>query len=173
MLDRVVNVFAVDSNGRALVGADIQFFINGQAAGGVTGSDGRAHIQLDNRTDVVSVTVTYAGESQSEKLGQNQDTFEFRFAHVALEAPSFMEKHLALFIGLALVVLSVVLAFFFKDPSALQTRIILAVLALGGGAVATEITGMLKVDLNLGQKLVVAATGALAIFVILYLVVPA
>jgi hypothetical protein len=45
--------------------------------------------------------------------------------------------------------------------------------AIGGGGVASEIPGLLKVDMTLGSKFAIAASGALALFVILYFAVPA
>jgi hypothetical protein len=61
-----------------------------------------------------------------------------------------------------------VLAFVFQQPTPLQTKIIQALLALGFGGFATELTGFLKVDMNWGPRLVVGAGGALAVFVILW-----
>jgi hypothetical protein len=84
-----------------------------------------------------------------------------------------MERHLPLIVGLAPFAVAAALAFTFGSPTPLQSRIILGIFSLGGGAIATEIGGMIKVDLNLGQKLVIGATSAIAIFVILYLVLPA
>ena len=84
-----------------------------------------------------------------------------------------MDKHFPALIGIAFVVIAIVLAFAFSSPSPLQVHIILAVLSLGGGAFGTEISGMINVNLGLGTKLAVGATGAAAIFVILYFSVPA
>jgi hypothetical protein len=84
-----------------------------------------------------------------------------------------MERHFPAVIGIFFVGISIILAFVFTNPNTLQTKIILAVLSLGGGAFGTEISGMIKVDLSLGSKFVIGATGAAAIFVILYFAVPA
>jgi hypothetical protein len=84
-----------------------------------------------------------------------------------------MEAHFPAYVGIFFIIVTIVLAFTFSSPTALQTHIILAVLSLGGGAFASEISGMIKVDLSLTQKFVIGATGAAAVFVILYFAVPA
>ena len=83
-----------------------------------------------------------------------------------------MERHVPLLVGLALLGLAIILAFTFNTVNPLQFRIVLGTFALAGGAISTEISGMLRVDLNFGKKLVIGATGAIAVFIILYLVVP-
>ena len=84
-----------------------------------------------------------------------------------------MKKHFPAFVGIFFVLIAIILAFSFPEPTPLQIRVILAVLSLGGGAFGTEISGMIKVNLSLGEKFVIGATGAAAIFVILYFAVPA
>ena len=85
----------------------------------------------------------------------------------------FVERHLPFLVGLGLILVATALVFAFGTPTALQTRIVIGVFALGGGALATELSGMIKVNLKLGTQLAIGATGALAIFVILYFKVPA
>lgn len=79
-----------------------------------------------------------------------------------------MEAHLALIIGLILAAVATALAFIFNNPNPLQRQIILTLAALAGGAIATEIPGFLDVNLSLGEKTGVAASGAIAVFVVLY-----
>ena len=83
-----------------------------------------------------------------------------------------MQRHVPLVVGVALLMTALALAFTFSSPNTLQTRLILATASLGGGSIATEIPGMLNVNLSFGKKLAIGATGALAVFVILYLVAP-
>lgn len=92
---------------------------------------------------------------------------------IAGEKGCFMKDHFPALIGIGFVLIAVVLAFAFPAPTPLQVHILLAVLSLGGGAFASEIPGLIRVDLTLGQKFVIGATGAMAIFVILYFAVPA
>jgi len=148
--------------------------VNGVPAGEVKNAEGRGRISLDDPQAQVGVSVTYEGVTQTEQLGPQQNSFTFRFDVSVGSAPGdFMERHIALIVGLLLIAVAIVLAFVFGNPNPLQTRIILGTFSLAGGAIATEISGMIKVDLTLGTKLTIGATGALAVFVILYLIVPA
>ena len=89
------------------------------------------------------------------------------------ERDSFMSKHFPASVGICFVLIATALTFSFSDPTALQTHVILAMFSLGGGAFAAEIPGIINIDLNLGQQVVIGATGAAAIFVILFFFVPA
>jgi len=170
--ERIIDVFVVDRNGRRINGAKIAFEKDGIPAGEVPLSYGNARIQLPDRTSVIRVIATYDNTSQDATLANSQDSFTFKF-DVNTAPGSFVEKHIALVVGLALFVVAVVLAFVFGTPTPLQQQILLGTFSLAGGAIATEISGMINVNLKLGTKLTVAATGALAIFVILYFFVPA
>jgi hypothetical protein len=80
-----------------------------------------------------------------------------------------MEAHLPLIVGLVLLLAGAALAFAFSVHTPLQRQIILALFALGGGAVATEaITGALNVNLSLGEKTAITAGGAFGIFIVMY-----
>jgi hypothetical protein len=167
---RTIHFFVRDRKNRPIPGARIEFTKDGTPAGGVPNSEGRGEILLQDRTSVVTVAATYQGETQKAQLAQAQDAFTFNFDTDV--QPEFMEKHIALIVGLVLFAVGIALAFIFGAPTPLQTRIILGTFSLGGGAIATEISGMVKVDIKLGTALAIGATGALAIFVILYMVVP-
>jgi hypothetical protein len=80
---------------------------------------------------------------------------------------------LAFVFGVVFVTTILALVIFIPNPTVPQWRVFCAVLALAGGGVATTLTGMLKVNLTFGSKAAIAATGALAVFVILYFFVPA
>ena len=167
-------MFVRDRNGYPISGAEIRFTVNGHPAGEVRNAEGRGRIELADADAVVAVSATYDGVTQTEQLSQQQRSFSFRFdVAVGPAAGDFMERHIALVVGLALIAVAIVLAFVFSTPNPLQTRIILGTFSLAGGAIATEISGMVKVNLSLGKKLTIGATGALAVFVILYLVLPA
>ncbi len=174
MAARTVDVFVRDKKGQPLPGVVIAFKKNGELAGTVPYAEGRARIELPDREISVGVSAAYGGETQSVDLAQNQDTYTFAFdVDPNPEKGGFMERHLALIVGLALFAIAIILAFSFGSPTPLQARIILGVFSLGGGAIATEISGMIYVDMKFGTKVAIGATGALAIFVILYLVLPA
>lgn len=81
-----------------------------------------------------------------------------------------LQNHIPAIIGLALAAVAVGLAFAKSAHSPLQRQVILALFALAGGAIATEIPGFLNVNVSLGEKTVIAAGGALAVFIVLYLI---
>jgi hypothetical protein len=170
---RVVDIFVRDREGRLIPGATIKFTVDGEPAGSVDRGDGRARIELPNRTSNVAVYAAYKGKSQTVPLAQAQDSYTFAFdVYVVPPWRKQVEKHLALIVGLILFAVAAVLTFVFSTPTPLQTRVILGFFSLGGGAIATEISGMIDVHMSLGKKLTIGATRALAVFVILYLVVP-
>ena len=68
---------------------------------------------------------------------------------------------------------ALVLAFSLGSLNPLQTRLVLAVLSLSGGLIATEIPGLLHANVTFGQKIGIVAGGAIAVFIILFLTVPA
>jgi hypothetical protein len=171
---RTIDIFVRDRAGAPIPGAEIKFLGDGAPAGQVSNAEGRARIELPNREIAVEVLVRVNQTTQSAKLSPKQDSFTFVFDTLVNPGTGgFMERHLALIVGVFLFLVAIGLAFKFSTPTSLQSRIIIGAFSLGGGAIATEISGMIKVDLNLGTKLVIGATGALAIFVILYLVLPA
>jgi hypothetical protein len=59
------------------------------------------------------------------------------------------------------------------NPTPTQWKVFCVVLALAAGGVSGTISGMLKVDLTFTKRAVIGATGALAVFVIVYFFVPA
>jgi hypothetical protein len=82
-------------------------------------------------------------------------------------------KHFPALAGIFFILLAVILVFVFDNPNRLQTQVVLAMFALGGGGFGGEISGFIKTDLTLGTKLKIAAGGAAAIFVVLFFFVPA
>jgi hypothetical protein len=80
---------------------------------------------------------------------------------------------LAFAFGLILIAAILTLAVVIKNPTHLQVQVFSVVLALAAGGFATVLSGMLNVRLNLGKKVAIGATGALAVFVIVYFFVPA
>ena len=171
---RTVDIFVRDKTGHPIPGAKIEFSKDGTFVGEVPNAEGRGRIELTKRDLIVGVRVTYNQEIQEQNLAKDQDAFTFVF-NVDTEPTMAhaVERHLALIVGIVLFAVAITLAFVFGTPTPLQSRIILGTFSLGGGAIATEISGLIKVDLTLGTKLTIGATGALAIFVILYLVLPA
>jgi hypothetical protein len=173
--DREILVFVRDADGYLVEDATISWTKDGKPAGRIDHSDGRGAITVKDRKAVFQVTVEYENEKDSRILAVDQPdcTFVFPNLHTRIGWRRTMEKHFPAIIGVAFVLLAVVLAFSFGSPNPLQTHVILAVLSLGGGAFGTEISGIIKADITFGTQIVIGATGAAAIFAILYFVVPA
>jgi hypothetical protein len=172
-LDRTIVITAHDRGGRLLPGATIEISVNGTPGFGAEGTKaGTAVLQLSDPTAVVEVSASYDNEKKGPiKLAQNQTSYAFEF-DVDAGGKGFMERHLPLAVGLVLLLISLVLAFAVGNPNSLQTRLVLATSSLGGGAIATEIPGMLNVNVSLGTKIVIGATGALGVFIVLFLIKP-
>jgi hypothetical protein len=173
--NRQVQVYVRDADNYPVVGANIKFREDGVDRGGVDNSNGQATYTLLNEKGIVEVSFEYNGDHDTKRLALEQQdwTFILPDVHVVPTWRRIMEKHFPAVIGVVFILIATILAFAFSNPSALQTHIILAVFALGGGAFGSEISGMIKADISLGSKLVVGATGAAAIFVVLYFAVPA
>ncbi|MTD93140.1 hypothetical protein GIW81_02190 [Hyphomicrobium sp. xq] len=164
-LSRSIDIFVKDRNGRRLPGALISFSLDGAVAGSVPESDGRARIDLENDyTGPVGVTVDYSGEKQTQTLAPGVSSYTFTY-DVDI-APK--ENHIALIVGIILVGAATVLAFSFPETTPLQTKLVQGLLSLGLGAIATEVSGLIRADLKLGTRLAVGASGAFAVFVILW-----
>jgi hypothetical protein len=77
-------------------------------------------------------------------------------------------KQPATWVGVGFLLLAIILAVAIKEPSDLLTYLILALFALGGGAFATEILGLLNIQWSFGQRLSIGAAGAIGVFVMLF-----
>jgi VIT1/CCC1 family predicted Fe2+/Mn2+ transporter len=75
--------------------------------------------------------------------------------------------------GVVFITAILVLVLVFNNLNATQVRVFGVILALAAGGVGTTISGMLNVNMKLGTRLVIGATGALAVFVIVYFFPPA
>jgi hypothetical protein len=173
---RSIHVTARDANGELLRGAAFEWYVNGQPAGGVLNSDGHTDITPTNSNGTVRVDVSYPGQkTQTVTLALAQNAWNFPFPEVE-QNPNwrqFAMKHFPAIIGIVFIVAAVVLVFAFSNPNPLQTHIVLALFALGGGGFGGEIAGFIKADIKFGQQLAISAGGAAAIFALLYFFVPA
>jgi hypothetical protein len=185
---RQILVNVRDGDGLLVPGATIKWTENGKDRGSIDDSDGHGTLTITDRKSTVEVTVEvpaeYHEEPKSRLLAAEQENCEFVYPNIHVNPinpppplpptwSEIMKQHFPAVIGVGFVLIAIFLAFAFANPSPLQIHIILAVLSLGGGAFGTEISGMIKADLTLGAKFTIAATGAAAIFVILYFAVPA
>jgi VIT1/CCC1 family predicted Fe2+/Mn2+ transporter len=80
---------------------------------------------------------------------------------------------LAFVFGVIFIAVILTLVIFIPNPTPAQARVFSVVLALAAGGFASFLSGMLNVRLSLKSKVVIGATGALAVFVIVYFFVPA
>jgi hypothetical protein len=90
-----------------------------------------------------------------------------------LEVLDAHTKLLAFFFGLCFVAAALVLAICFPDPTAFQYTVFRIVLALAAAGVAGVIPGMIRLKVQPGTALLIHAGGALAVFVMVYLLAPA
>lgn len=81
-------------------------------------------------------------------------------------------KLLAFFFGLCFVAALLVLAVWFPQPTAFQYKVFRIVLALAAAGIAGVIPGMISLKAQPGTALLIHAGGALAVFVMVYLLVP-
>ena len=87
---------------------------------------------------------------------------------ISVDPDKWSDKQIATVFGIAGVVLMLIIAFFFPNPTPFQYTIFRIVLALVGGGVGATIPGLLRVESG-----PVRATGAIAVFVIVYFFSPA
>jgi hypothetical protein len=90
-----------------------------------------------------------------------------------LEALEAHPKLLAFIFGLCFVGILLVLAVWFPQPTAFQYTVFRITLALAAAGVAGAIPGMIRLKVQPGKALLIHAGGALAVFVIVYLIAPA
>ena len=166
---RVVDVYVRDRQDRPVASANISFSLNGTYAGEVANSGGHGSIRLTNLTDVVGVSVKYRGYEEAVTLEKNARNYTFRLPTDS----GFLENHLGMILGFILWGVSIILAFAVGASDPLQKQLVKGTFSLGCGAMATEISGLIDIRVTTGQKFLIAASGALAVFVLLYLVEPA
>ncbi|MCW5211553.1 DUF1566 domain-containing protein [Desulfobulbus sp. TB] len=80
---------------------------------------------------------------------------------------------LAFFVGLCFVAALLVLAIWFPNPTAYQYTVFRITLALAAAGIAGVIPGMIRLKMQPGSMLMIYAGGALAVFVMVYLLAPA
>jgi hypothetical protein len=167
---RIIDIYVKDRLDRPVTNAEVSFTLNGAPAGKVGNSAGHASIRLPNETDVVGVTAKCGLAEQTVTLAQEARSYTFR---LPVGGSGFWENHLSLATGIVMWAVALILAFSFGTTNPLQTQLIKGSFSIGCGALAAEIPGLLKVDISLGPKLIIAASGALGVFVLLDLVAPA
>ena len=78
------------------------------------------------------------------------------------------EKATAVFSGLVFIALVIILSIRFPQPSPFQAKLFQTILALAAAGFGTSLSGILHIELRDASKPRLRATGALALFVIVY-----
>jgi hypothetical protein len=169
-LDRTILIFVSDRNGNEINGADVRFFTNGNLLGSAVSAKGRASIQLENPGAPITAEVEYEGEAQRAQLAEDQKSYEFTYDTIVKKP--LLQEYLPAMVGLLLLAAGAGLAFSVSPPGNFEKQVILILLSLGAGGVASIIPGFLNVRLTLGQTLAVSAAGALGVFVIVFFNLP-
>ena len=168
--ERIVDIYVKDRRDRPIADADVSFTLNGQPAGKVPNSAGHASIRLRKNHGVIGVTAKCGDIEQTVTLAADATNYTFK---LPVGGSGFWENHVGFAAGIVLWLTSLILAFGIGAASPLQIQLVKGSFSLGCGALATEISGLLKIDISFGTKIVIAASGALGVFVLLYLVAPA
>lgn len=157
------------------MGASFEWRVDGEPAGKARSTDGHARIEVLQTESILEVSACVGDARKGPvRLASDARDLEFRFDIVVHPVWSeFAMKHFGAVVGIVFVLIAVVMVGVIQDPSPVQTHVILALFALGGGGFAGEIAGRVKAEMTLGTKLKVSATGAAAIFVLLYFFQPA
>lgn len=169
-MDRTILIFVSDRNGNEINGADVRFFTNGNLLGSAVSAKGRASIQLENPGAPITAEVEYEGEAQRAQLAEDQKSYEFTYDTIVKKP--LLQEYLPAMVGLLLLAAGAGLAFSVSPPGNFEKQVILILLSLGAGGVASIIPGFLNVRLTLGQTLAVSAAGALGVFVIVFFNLP-
>ncbi|HEX8263734.1 MAG TPA: hypothetical protein VF547_12765, partial [Allosphingosinicella sp.] len=82
-------------------------------------------------------------------------------------------KVLPLALGVVLVATALTLAFAFKDANPLQQQLVRSTFAIGVGALASQVPGLLNINVTIGTTATISAAGAIAAFVVTFFFVPA
>lgn len=84
-----------------------------------------------------------------------------------------IDKLLAFLFGVIFLLALLIIAILIESPSDSQQRIFRAILALAAGGIGAVIPGLLNIKMESGKHFSLRAAGALALFVIVYLLSPA
>ena len=169
-MERMIRIDVVDKNDLPISGAKIVFTVNGTPTAEVTTGNATTTFQIDDVTAIVGVSASYRSHRDSITLAQAADRHKFRFpvGSTVKSDDNFAKKHPAFVFGVAFLLIILVLVLVVKEPSPLQTRVFIAGLAIAMGGIASQIPGLLRVKMSIGKQLAITASGALAVFVILY-----
>jgi hypothetical protein len=197
-MDRLINIYVRDKLGNPLPDCTIDVDVDDDHFGTFDAAEGHASVGMGGSRVNVRLTASYQGASQSALLGPDTDQFTFEFAVtgrystmyrdialgavasviivaaiVALFYLGLLAGVMPLVTGMFLLVAAVALAFLVPNQNNLQQHLVRGTFALGVGLVASQIPGLINIDLGVGEKATITAGGAFAVYVISYFFVPA
>src|SRR5215469_16769399 len=79
---RLVSIKVVDAHSNPLVGANLEFLLNRQPAGGVTSSKGWASIEVPDEDIPIEVRATAGPFTEYARIAPDQDTHTIRFPRI-------------------------------------------------------------------------------------------
>lgn len=164
---RELRIYVRDVRDWPLAGANIILLVDGVPFASAYESNGQAMFNLTSAPPIVGVLAVYGRWNRHALLGSETDVHTFHIEEVDL-----MKDRIGLWVGLGLWAISMILAFVYKQPNALQENLIRASFSLGAGGIASVIPGMLNAKVGTGGRIAIAATGALAVWLITFLFVP-
>src|SRR6266536_5800813 len=137
-MDRVIRVRVLDKNGRSIPHATVSVVVNGEYIGKAkssTSHPGTVYtFQLNDPDARVMLKAEYDGEdAQDATLAKDVDEWDFNFTNVEVPVPRdkpFWEEHLPGILGVVFLVISIVLAIVFSEPSTFQKRVFVGALAI-------------------------------------------
>src|SRR6266568_1404877 len=164
-MDRVIRARVLDKKGRSLPDANVKVFLGGNYFGEASAASSNAGtvytFQINDSTVDVALRAEYNGQvPQDARLSTEVNEWDFVFP-VEITVPRdkpFWEEHFAGLLGVAFIVLLATIALVLKkEPTQLQYRVLIGILAIGLAGVGTELRGFLHVELSLGKQLAVTA----------------
>jgi hypothetical protein len=180
VMDRLIRVRVLDKKGRSIPNATVSVFANGVYVGeatSATSNSGTVYTFLidDNAADI-RLKATYEAETPQEiTLAPEANEWDFTFNNVevpVIRDKPFLEEHLPGLLGVVFLLISIVLAIVFSEPTIFQRRVFIGTLAVGLAGIGAEIPGFLNINMKLGTKLTITAAGAMALFVLVWFFEP-
>jgi hypothetical protein len=180
LADRLIRVYVGDRKGNPIPNATVKVFLNdvffAKATAGRDRHGSVYTIQVSDSKASVRLEAEYDGEQPlSATLAPEADEWHFTFSNVDISTPGttpFVERHLPGVVGAAFLLITIVLSLVIPTPTSFQRRVFIGTLSIALSGMAVEIPGLLNVRMTLGRKLVITAAGAIAIFVLVYVLSP-